>query len=140
MRGWKWKGSFTVEASLLMPAILFCLLFVIAMAVYVHDRSVMESAACEICLKGEGMLPLGEHAAEERMERTARELLNGRLLFTKNLQADAEIGLMHITVQIRGETIGFGGKVIRAEGKIRRADGVTFIRNYRKFMGKEDEG
>ncbi len=48
------KGSYTVEASLLLPFIFFILLYFICFAFYLHDKEVITNVAYEIALVGSG--------------------------------------------------------------------------------------
>ena len=46
------KGSFTIEAALLMPLLLMVLMGVLYLDFFVHDRAWLTSAACEAAVSG----------------------------------------------------------------------------------------
>ena len=49
----EWKsGSFTVEASLLLPFLIFIIFAFFILSLYLHDRSVLASCAAELAGKG----------------------------------------------------------------------------------------
>ena len=47
-----WKGSYTVEAAVILPLTALILAAVILAAFYIHDRSCMQGMACEIASAG----------------------------------------------------------------------------------------
>lgn len=49
--GWR-TGSFTVEASLLLPLLIFLIFVFFVLSLYLHDRSVLASCAAELAGKG----------------------------------------------------------------------------------------
>ena len=50
-KGWR-TGSFTVEASLLLPLLIFLIFVFFVLSLYLHDRSVLASCAAELAGKG----------------------------------------------------------------------------------------
>lgn len=48
----EWKGVFTVEATLVVPAVIGCVMFVILMAFSLHDYAVLKAAAAETVTGG----------------------------------------------------------------------------------------
>ena len=61
----EWKsGSFTVEASLLLPFLIFIIFAFFILSLYLHDRSVLASCAAELAGKG----ALRKYETEEHLE------------------------------------------------------------------------
>lgn len=52
IKGQEWEGVLTVEAAMVVPAVIGCLLFLIFMAFSLHDFAVMRAAAAESVISG----------------------------------------------------------------------------------------
>lgn len=101
------KGSYSVEASLLLPFIFFVLLYFIYFTFYLHDKEVMTNVAYEIALTGSS----GGIIEEATMRKYSKgELLaygesriNGTLLSTKIKNIVVENRERETKVSIVGE-------------------------------------
>ena len=100
MKKLRLKGSYTVEASFLMPMILTVIVLIIYLAFFLHDRALLQSAAYTSCLRGSQMTE-GEDVYAQ-VEKSSRELIRNRLLATGSVETDIEIGSDRISVSYRG--------------------------------------
>ena len=100
LRKYRFKGSYTVEASFLLPMILTVIILIIYMAFFLHDRQVLYSAAYTSALRGSQLIN-GEDIYSQ-VEKSARELIKNRLLGTDGLRTDIEIGSDKIVVSYDG--------------------------------------
>ena len=58
-----WKGSYTVEAALVFPIILFVLAALLILAFYVHDCGILQGLACETAVAGSNYITENERKA-----------------------------------------------------------------------------
>ena len=84
----KLKGSYTIEASLLMGIILPVLAGLIYIGFWYHDKSFLQSAAYEAACAAS----LKEDEESFRIGEAAMELTKGRMLGTGNLQVQSKDG------------------------------------------------
>jgi hypothetical protein len=85
-----WKGSYTVEAAIIVSITVFVLGALIISSFYLHDRAVLQGAACEAAAVGSIFA-----TEEERSEAAAsvRESVTvSRLLGSRNLSGYATTG------------------------------------------------
>ena len=66
-RRWKVKGSYTVEAALLMPLLLGVCFAIILAGFVMHDRIIIGNALQEICQRDE-MIKVAKDGAEGKMQ------------------------------------------------------------------------
>jgi hypothetical protein len=95
MKKMKWKGSFTVEAALVVSVTIFVLAALIICAFFVHDRAVLQSAACEAAAAGSNFA-----SAEDRSAAAAsvkKRISAERLLGSRNLEGYAATGTKEAT-------------------------------------------
>ena len=85
-----WKGSYTVEAALVFPVILFVLAALLIMAFYVHDGGILQSFACETAVAGSNYMTENERkvAAEQVRKQAGQE----RLMGSRNSQGHVAFG------------------------------------------------
>lgn len=78
-----WKGSITVEASLVVPVVLACIFLLIIMNYYLHDVVVLNSFAAEAV-----------YADQEQMGELQSEM-NAKTFVLHNTQLSEEKGLIY---------------------------------------------
>ena len=74
------KGSFTVEASMLLPFLIFIIFAFFCLCLYLHDRSVLSSCAAELAGKGAAEKYRSEKELESWLQGQAVGLAKGKLL------------------------------------------------------------
>ena len=94
----KLKGSYTIEASLLMGIILPVLAGLIYIGFWYHDKSFLQSAAYEAACAAS----LKEDEESFRIGEVAMELTKGRMLGTGNLQVQSKDGEEKASVSYYG--------------------------------------
>lgn len=88
------RGSFTIEASVIVPIILMIFSLVITMLFYYHDKNVVSAIAHETLAMGCGKAEITEEEIEEYFkERLGRKLLlfQGALVAVKMEQEEITI-------------------------------------------------
>lgn len=111
----KKKGSYTLEASVLMGIILSVLVAVIYLGFWYHDKSFLQSAAYEaVCVAG-----LKQEEKSWKIENAIQSLIKGRMLGTKNIQVNCQSKGKQAQVSFSGSfeipgmaTVFFGNKKI----------------------------
>ena len=93
-----WKGSYTVEAAVILPLTALILAAVILAAFYIHDRSCMQGIACEIASSGSNCI-----TQEQRTRRVAQlrqEVKLQRFLGSRNLSASVSSGKTEVNAKL----------------------------------------
>ena len=114
------KGSYTIEASLLMGIILPVLAGLIYIGFWYHDKSFLQSAAYEAACAAS----LKEDEESFRIGEAAMELTKGRMLGTGNLQVQSKDGEEKASVSYYGNF-----RKSRDERNLFSVRGETFQKN-----------
>ena len=93
-----WKGSYTVEAAVILPLTALILAAVILAAFYIHDRSCMQGMACEIASAGSNCI-----TQEQRTKRVA-QLRQEVKPEDQQEQADMRAGIQAV-VQVKASEV-----------------------------------
>lgn len=141
-KGFVLKGSYTVEASFLLPMILSVIVVLIYLSFYIHDRSVLSSAAYQASLRGSQLIS-GENVMET-VTQSAHQLIQNRLLGTSEVAADIQCDGSLIKVSYNGKLnipagallcrYMTGGKnyiEVNAHSEAKTMDAVGFVRKIR---------
>ena len=83
-----WKGSYTVEAALVFPIILFVLAALLILAFYVHDCGILQGFACETAVAGSNYITENERKAAANQVRNLSGSGNGDALFVRKSAED----------------------------------------------------
>lgn len=76
----RWRrGSFTVEASILMPFLILIVFVMVCLGLFWHDRSVLASCAAELAGKGAARKCETEPIWRTGLRRRQRGFVEGRL-------------------------------------------------------------
>ncbi len=131
---WSWRqGSFTVEASLLLPFLILLLYVFLILGMYLHDRSILASCAAELAGKG----ALRKYETEEHLESWLRGQAEGlaeeKLLLLRLTEVSAEVDRSSVTVSYVGSTSLLGGLRAEETETAERLNPVNFIRNSRRL-------
>ena len=136
-----YKGSYTIEASLLLPMILSIIVILIFLSFYIHDRCILYSIAYTAALRG-SQVQSDEKKIFKEVEESSNELLESKLLITKNINTDIKISAKDIAVSYKGDfqrpigtilikNLGKKNIQINAIGTAKRMDSIQFIRECR---------
>ena len=137
-RFWR-QGSFTVEASLLLPLLVLILSVFIILGLYLHDRSVLASCAAELAGKGAARKYETEEHLENWLTGQAAGLADERLLLLRLTGVSVEVADSSVTVCYEGSTSLLGGLDVREEETAQRLNPVDFIRNSRRLKNLIEE-
>lgn len=80
-------GSYTIEAALIVPIVIFIIISIIYYSFYLHDSLVMKSCGYGFVLDYENYSGLGE----EELSEKARNLLDERTILAQNISADVDL-------------------------------------------------
>lgn len=130
--GLKWKkGSFTVEASLIMPFLILLIFVMLCLGLFWHDRSVLASCAAELAGKGASRKYETEAQLESWLRTEAAGLAEGRLYLLRLTEASAEVNGDKVTVRYAGCTPLLGGLETREQESAQRHNPVSALRKSR---------
>lgn len=88
---WKekfYKGTYTVEAAILIPMILFVMVGLLTASFYLHDRAVLQAAVCEISSAGSNAM--SDKEQKKAIDEAKKRIKEGRLMGSKNLSGKAD--------------------------------------------------
>lgn len=94
------KGSYTIEASFLLPMILTVIVLIIYLSFFLHDRAILNCAAYTSSLRGSQLIN-GEDVYAQ-VEKCSKSLIENRLLCTENVNTDIVIQGSDIQVSYAG--------------------------------------
>lgn len=120
------KGSFTIEASLIVPMILMVVVVILHILFYYHDKNILEGAAYETAVVGSGRIEY----EEEELCRYFRERVRGKLVLFAMLQEEIEVKKeeVFVTCTARRKTMK-----VTVRASARRTEPEKFIRKIRKI-------
>ena len=126
------SGSVTVEASLLLPFLIFIGFVFLCLALCQHDRCVLSACASQMAGKGALEKYQEEEELERRLERETWKEAEERLFLLRDLQVSAEVKSTYICILCTGESELLGGLEIKEEAEAKRMNPVTALRNMRR--------
>lgn len=136
------RGSYTVEAAVIVPMVIFVLLFIIYSAFYMHNQAVLNTAAYETAVYGSTLNP-AEEKIREKMSGKYMDAIKGRLIAMKSPDVNVQVDDSRVTVKIRGEmqTISVGwlptydGERIEVEKTVEYQNPVHKLRLWNTIKG-----
>ena len=144
-----YKGSYTVEASLLMVIILPILTGLLYLGFYLHDSAVLQNAAYETAVCGS--LFQEEEEQKSIVESKKQEMISRCLIRGSSISGRVEIGETAITVSYQGKFAVpglvmrfFAGNQLKLEAKSRMLlvqprKTITRIQGIEKIMKGNNE-
>lgn len=127
------KGSFTVEASMLVPFLILLVFVFICLCLYLHDRSALASCAAELAGKGAARKYLSEKELEGWLEGQAEGLAKGKLLALRELEISVKVTRQKVVVSCGGRSSLLGGMEIQEQEEAERINPAVRIRGGRKL-------
>ena len=94
------QGSFTVDAALLMTILLPIIVALIYASFFLHDRTLLQGAACEVAAMGSNLAE--EKNVESRLNKIREQLVSARLLGTEKVHSTIALGEDNIEVSYQG--------------------------------------
>ena len=101
MRKWM-KGSYTIEAALLLPVIVMALLLVFYISCYLYDCCLIEKSVRAVTLRGvcyQG----SDKKCKKYMESEWKKLTEGKLLGSKVSKLEITVNAVYIVVSCKSE-------------------------------------
>lgn len=95
------RGSYTVEAALLMTIVIPVLTGILYLGFYLHNCALLNCAAYETAVYAS--LCREKEESRELVERKSRELISDRLLGARGISGDTSVEEDKVTVQYRGQ-------------------------------------
>ncbi len=92
------RGSMTVEASFLMPMIMFLIMGCILAVFYYHDKNILSGAAYETAVVGSTKARETGGVTEGELEQLFRERVKGKCIMFSNVRAAVSVGKDEIEV------------------------------------------
>lgn len=122
----KIKGSFTIEAAIIVPLILFVCAVLLHLLFYYHDKTVLTSAAHETLAYACGRSGMDEDELEEHL----RSRIKGKLMLLNDVEHQVKLQGENVTVTCRA---GEAPLQLKIECVTRKTAPEVYIRNVRKL-------
>lgn len=97
------KGSYTIEASLIFPIVLFTVIFILYSAFYMHNRAVLQETAYEMAIYASNLDYRDTEEMKRKMWEKYQNAIEGRLISMKEPEVSMEVKSKDITVRISAE-------------------------------------
>ena len=128
--GWK-RGSFTVEASILMPFLVWIIFVMLCLGLFWHDRSVLSACASELAGKGAARKYETEAHLESLLSTEASALAEDRLYLLKVTDITVKVTAGKVTVAYAGSSPVLGGLQTKEQEQAGRKNPVDLLRKTR---------
>lgn len=129
---WTLKGSFTVEASFIVPMILFLIMACIFAVFYYHDKNVLLGVAYETSVVGSSKSREVSGVDAEEIQSLAYERIQGKCIILNHPQVTVELSEEELEVGVTAS-----GRKMRMSGEKKApiTDPEKYIRDLRKIQG-----
>lgn len=97
---WNLRGSFTVEASFIVPMILLVIMACIFAVFYYHDKNILLGAAYEASVVGSSKSREVNGVDSDEIQSLAYERLQGKCIFLNHSQVEVELSEEVIQVEV----------------------------------------
>lgn len=96
----KQKGSYTIEASLLIPIVTFVILILMQISFFLYNRETVTVLAAQAALQGVQMEQEGKNAIQKKLENFLAKETGERLLFVDKVAWDVSVTPVSVKVSI----------------------------------------
>lgn len=121
------KGSFTIEASVIVPMILMVFVLIVYAVFYYHDKNILEGAAYETAVVGSGR----SEPEEAEIRAYFRKRIQGKLILFGQVQEEISMDKEEVIVKCTAEKKKMR---VSAEVSAKRTEPERFIRDIRKIQ------
>ncbi len=131
------KGSFTIEAAVIVPLILTVFAVILHLLFYYHDKNILGSVAYETASYGAGRQTVSEQELEQKFE----ERMRSKLLLFREVQSEVTILENEVKVTARAWKKKSSLKIESAVSKTEPEDYIRRIRKAKKIqegIGKKE--
>lgn len=140
------KGSYTIEAALLMPLIIGTIVILLFISFYMHDNAVIKEGTIILANKYTNEKKLSNGDIKQTLQEDSEQVILSKVIVTRNITTDIQVENKKITVSCRGifqfpsifisQTVfNKGSLTVTASKSIKREDPVAFIRNCKLIEG-----
>ena len=124
------KGSFTIEAAVIVPLCLTVFAVVLHLLFYYHDKNILTSVAYETAAYGAGRQEVSESELESRFATRIRD----KLFLFKGVQSEGVIREDQVQVTVRAWKNSFSLKVASTIGRTEPEDYIRSLRKAKKIQ------
>lgn len=96
----KQKGSFTIEAAILMPLLILIIWLLIQISFFLYNRHAITVIASQAALRGVQMETEGKQSIEKSLQSFLKEETEEKLLYTDSVCWEIKITMTKIKVKI----------------------------------------
>lgn len=143
------QGSYSIEASFILPFILSVIIILIYSSFYLYNCTLLHSAAYEAAIRGSKIQSEEKDMIAAETKKIGNELIRHKLLAMKNVSISVRVTRDSILVNYEGEFQTPGDvisslllreayPVIRISNSVKRIDSVNFIRDCRRLEGLKE--
>lgn len=135
------KGSFTIEAAVIISFLTFVITGLLFLSFFLYDRCVVERTAAMAALRGSEAVWEKNPIRYQKADEAVSEILTGQLLGADSIEKSVKASGSQVTVSL---SMKFKWWDFKAEAEKKAVNPVLFIRNCRKGLnlvqkGKKDE-
>ena len=120
------NGSFTIEASFVVPIILMVFMASVYIIFYFHDKNILSGAAYEAAVVGSER----KSYKKEELEAYFRRRIKGKLIVFSDVKENIEVEKEEITVTCSAKKRRMK---INVSASVKQTEPETYIRNVRKI-------
>lgn len=126
------NGSFTIEASFVVPIILMVFMASVYIIFYFHDKNILSGAAYETAVVGSER----KSYKKEELKAYFRRRIKGKLIVFSNVKENIEVEREKITVTCSAKKRRMK---IKVSASVKQTEPETYIRNVRKIKKIEEK-
>lgn len=123
----RYRGSFTVEASVIIPIVFMAVVILMYILFYYHDKNIVAGAAYETAVVGVGR----QGGDENDLERYFQSRIRGKLILFPYVEHEIQIKKEEITIRCTARKKHLK---ITVKMSAKRTEPEKFIRNRKKIM------
>ena len=131
------RGSFTIEASVIISFLFFVITALLFLSFFLYDRCVVERTAAIAALRGSEAVWGDNPIRYQRADEAINKILAGRLLGADSVEKSVKVSGSQVTVSL---SMKFKWWDFQAEAEKKAVNPVLFIRNCRKGRGLIQKG
>ena len=94
------KGSFTIEAAIIIPILMFVVMLVIQLSFFLYNRHAITVMASQAALYGVQMETEGKPMIEKELHSFLKEETESRLLFTESADWNVKVTMAKVRVTV----------------------------------------
>lgn len=133
----KWKGSFTVEAAVLVSAVLFLVYGIIMVLFYYHDKNILAGTAYETAVISGRKQKKEPPFQEEEIQQLWKERISGKMILFREAEVEVECQKEYVWISVQASRRRLR---ITVEAKAALTEPEKKIRDMRKLKKAAETG